>query len=158
MSRTTALACLLALSALYCIADLVPGRFAVTDEVYFKSAGRNWATTGRFASPELTGFTSSVPPMSEVFFPYPPLYPFLFGVYTKIVGFGPRLCILYDLVIHLLLIWCGALVAKLVHRAPWGAAVLCGALLVPLGTVGRPDELGICIRLRGRTGAAKGSP
>ena len=29
------------LSLVYCIAALVPGRFAVTDEVFFKAAGRN---------------------------------------------------------------------------------------------------------------------
>ena len=148
MSRKTALACLLALSALYCFAELVPGRFAVTDEVYFKAAGRNWAATGRFAAPELKGFGNSfVPPVSELFCSYPPLYPFLYGVYTKVVGFGPRSCILYDLAIHLLLVWSGAMVARLVHGVPRSASVLCAALLLPLGTVGRPDELGIVFAL-----------
>src|SRR5258708_20764181 len=87
MSRKTALAILLALSALYCLAELVPGRFAVTDEVFFKAAGRNWAATGRFAAPEMKGYFSNVlvPPATEVFFAYPPLYTFLFGVYTMIV-------------------------------------------------------------------------
>jgi hypothetical protein len=149
MSRKTALAILLALSVLYCLAELVPGRFAVTDEVFFKAAGRNWAETGRFAAPELKGYFSNVlvPPATDVFFAYPPLYPFLFGVYTKVVGFGPRSCILYDVIIHLLLVWCGALVARLVFGVPWSASVLCGALLLPLGTVGRPDELGIVFAL-----------
>jgi hypothetical protein len=148
MSRQTALALLVALSALYCLVELVPGRFVVTDEVYFKAAGRNWAATGRFAAPELKGYRSDiVPPVSDVFFAYPPLYPFLFGVYTKVVGFGPRSCILFDLLIHLLLVWLGALVARLVFGMPWGAAVLCGALLLSLGTAGRPDELGIAFAL-----------
>ena len=147
LRRNSALACLFALSALYCIAELVPGRFAVTDEVYFKAAGRNWAATGRFAAPELKGGTSIVPPLDEVFFPYPPLYPFLFGVYTKAVGFSPRSCILYDLAIHLLLVWCGVWVARLVYGVPMSVAVLCGAFLLPLGTVGRPDELGIVFAL-----------
>jgi hypothetical protein len=143
LSRKTALACLLALSALYCVVEMVPGRFAVTDEVYFKAAGRNWATTGKFAAPEMKGLDSIDPPLADVFFAYPPIYPFLFGIYTKAVGFGPRSCILYDLLIHLSLVWCGALVARLVHGVPWTASVLCGALLLPAGTVGRPDELGI---------------
>src|SRR5216683_10399 len=149
MSRKTAWAILLALSALYSLAELVPGRFAVTDEVFFKAAGRNWATTGRFAAPELKGYFSNalVPPATEVFFAYPPLYPFLFGVYTKVIGFGPRSCMLYDVVIHLLLVWCGALVARLVFALPWGVSALCGALLLPLGTAGRPDELGIVFAL-----------
>ncbi len=138
--RNRALACLFVLSGLYCITELIPGRFAVTDEVFFKAAGRNWAATGRFAAPECTGFNSLVPPVSEVFFAYPPLYPFLFGVYTKVVGFGPRSCILYDLAIHLLLVWCGTLVARLVHGVPWSVAVLCGALLLPLGPWADPTS------------------
>ncbi len=149
MSRKTALAVLLALSALYCLAELVPGRFAVTDEVFFKAAGRNWAATGRFAAPELKGYFSNVlvPPATEVFFAYPPVYPFLFGVYTKSVGFGPRSCMLYDVLIHLLLVWCGALAARFVFGVPWSVSALCGALLLPLGTAGRPDELGIVFAL-----------
>jgi len=149
MTRRTALAFLLALSLLYCLAELVPGRIPVTDEVFFKAAGRNWANTGRFAAPELKGYFNSplVPRADDIFFAYPPIYPFLFGVYTKIVGFGPRSCILYDVLIHLLLIWCGALVARFVFGASRGASVFCGALLLPLGTVGRPDELGIVFAL-----------
>lgn len=148
MSRTTALAILLALSGLYCLVELVPGRFVVTDDVYFKAAGRNWAATGQFAAPELKGYRSDVvPPVSDVFFAYPPLYPFLFGVYTKVVGFGPRTCIAYDALIHLLLVWLGVLAARLVFGLPWSASVVCGALLLPLGTVGRPDELGIVFAL-----------
>jgi hypothetical protein len=121
----------------------------VTDEVFFKAAGRNWAATGRFAAPELKGYIGNAlpTPASEVFFSYPPLYPFLFGVYTKAVGFGPRSCMLYDVVIHLLLVWCGALVARLVFGVPWGVSVFCGALLLTLGTAGRPDELGIVFAL-----------
>jgi len=149
MSRKTALALLFAVSALYCLAELVPGRFAVTDEVFFKAAGRNWEATGRFAAPELRGYSNGnvATPATEVFFAYPPVYPFLFGVYTKVVGFGPRSCILYDVLIHLLLVWCGVLVARLVFGAPWSVSVLCGALLLPLGTAGRPDELGIVFAL-----------
>ncbi len=148
MSRKTALAILVVLSATYILVELVPGRFAVTDEVYFKAAGRNWAATGKFAAPELKGFRDTlVPPLSEVFFAYPPIYPFLFGVYTKVVGFGPRSCIFFDALIHLLLVWCGVWVARLVFSVPRSASVLCGALLLPLGTVGRPDELGIVFAL-----------
>lgn len=148
MSRQSALVLLMVLSALYCLVELVPGRFVVTDEVYFKAAGRNWAATGQFAAPELKGYRSDiVPPVSDVFFAYPPLYPFLFGVYTKVVGFGPRTCILFDVLIHLLLVWLGALVARLVFGLPWSVALLCGALLLPLGTSGRPDELGIVFAL-----------
>lgn len=141
--RRFAVALLLVLSICYCVAELVPGRFAATDEVYFKAAGRNWAATGHFAAPEMKGFLDLNPPLSEVFFPYPPLYPFLFGLYTKVAGFGPRSCILYDVFIHLALVWVAFGVAKRVFGLPWHISATCGALLIPLGTVGRPDELGI---------------
>ncbi len=130
----------------YLVAEVVPGRFAVTDELYFKAAGRNWAATGRFAAPELKGFHSGmIPPITDVFFTYPPLYPFLFGLYTKLAGFGARSCILYDALIHVLLVWTAFAAARRVFALPWRVAGLCGALFVPLGTVGRPDELGILL-------------
>jgi hypothetical protein len=145
-SKRTALWYVLALAVLslvYCIAALVPGRFAVTDEVFFKAAGRNWAMTGRFAAPEITGRLSQGPPLSEIYFAQPPIYTFLFGALVKVAGFSPRSCIAYDTIIHLLLIWSAMLFARIVYGLDWSWAALSGALLVPLGTVGRPDELGI---------------
>jgi len=145
-SKRTALWYVLALAVLslvYCIAALVPGRFAVTDEVFFKAAGRNWAMTGRFAAPEITGRLSQGPPLWEIYFAQPPIYTFLFGAYVKVAGFSPRSCIAYDTIIPLLLIWCAMLFARIVYGLAWSWAALGGALLVPLGTVGRPDELGI---------------
>jgi hypothetical protein len=142
-----AFACLIVLSFLYSFADLVPGRFVVTDEVFYKAAGRNWAMTGRFAAPEIVGRLAEGPPLTEVYFAQPPLYTFLFGVYTKLVGFGPRRCILYDVLIHLLLVWSSVIAARTVFRLPWSLAVLCGAISIPLGTVGRSDELGIVFLL-----------
>lgn len=91
----------------------------------------------------MKGFLDLNPPLSEVFFPYPPLYPFLFGLYTKVAGFGPRSCMLYDVLIHLLLVWVTFGVAKRVFRVPSHVSAICAALLIPLGTAGRPDELGI---------------
>ena len=103
--------------------------------------------TGRFAAPEIVGRLAEGPPLTEVYFAQPPLYTFLFGVYTKLVGFGPRRCILYDVLIHLLLVWSSVIAAKTVFRLPWSLAVLCGAISIPLGTVGRSDELGIVFLL-----------
>src|SRR5271166_2671778 len=103
-ARNRSFVALAVLSAVCCISTMVPGRFAVTDEVFFKAAGRNWAMTGRFAAPEITGRLSEGPQLSEVYFAQPPLYTFLFGVYVRMAGFSPRSCIAYDMIIHLLLI------------------------------------------------------
>jgi hypothetical protein len=141
--RKVALALLAALSLAYFLSVIVPGRLAVTDEVFFKAAGRNWAATGHFAAPELTGRLTEGPPLSEIYFAQPPIYTFLFGVYIKLLGFSPRLCIAYDAMIHLLLMWSAMIFARAVYRADWRWAALSGALLATLGTAGRPDELGI---------------
>ena len=142
-ARNRSLVVLAFLSAVYCIGTMVPGRFAVTDEVFFKAAGRNWATTGHFAAPEIVGRLSQGPPLSEIYFAQPPVYTFLFGAYVKLAGFSPRSCIAYDMIIHLLLIWSAMLVGRTIYRLEWNWAALCGALPVTIGTVGRPDELGI---------------
>jgi hypothetical protein len=141
--RSVALALLAALSLVYLLGVIVPGRFAVTDEVFFKAAGRNWAATGHFAAPELTGRLSEGPPLSEIYFAQPPIYTFLFGVYVKLLGFSPRLCIAYDAMIHLVLMWSAMIFARTIYRLGWGWAGASGALLATLGTAGRPDELGI---------------
>lgn len=145
--RNIVFACLIILSLLYGFAELIPGRFVMTDEVFYKAAGRNWAMTGRFAAPELVGRLAEGPPLTEIYFAQPPLYTFLFGVYTKLVGFGPRSCILYDVLIHLLLVWSAIVAARIVFRLPWNLAALCGVLSLPLGTVGRSDELAIVFAL-----------
>jgi hypothetical protein len=66
------------------------GRFPCIDrdETYFKAAGREWAATGRFAAPELRGIFELEPSLSEVWLPYPPLYPFLFGCVGKMFRFA----------------------------------------------------------------------
>lgn len=165
-TRNRSLALLALLSVIYCISTMVPGRFAVTDEVFFKAAGRNWARTGHFAAPELVGRLSQGPPLAEVYFAQPPLYTFLFGLYVRLAGFSPRCCIAYDMLIHLLLIWSAVVFARTIYGLAWNWSALCGALLVTLGTVGRPDELGIVFamwaaisfrsRLPGRSRAALG--
>lgn len=145
--RTAALIVLILLSLLYGIAELVPGRFTAPDEVFYKAAGRNWAMTGRFAAPEIVGRLTKGPPLTNVYFAQPPVYTFLYGVYTKLVGFGPRTCILYDVLIHLLLVWSAVAVSRRVFQLSWSVSALCGALFLPLGTVGRSDELGIVFAL-----------
>jgi hypothetical protein len=103
--------------------------------------------TGRFAAPEIEGRLQSGPPLTEIYFAQPPLYTFLFGVYTKVAGFGPRRCILFDALIHLFLVWTIVACAQKVFQLSLPLAVVCGALILPLGTIGRPDELAIIFAL-----------
>jgi hypothetical protein len=146
-ATAVAVSCLIYLA----IAFLV-GRFPVTDEVFFKSAGRQWAAGAGFGAPELRGALGDVqPPVTEVFFLHPPMYPFSFGVWTRIFGFGARQCILFDASVHVLLT---ALTFGLAWRTfsslgrarGWLAACAAVAIL-PLGTAGRPDELATCFSL-----------
>jgi hypothetical protein len=126
---------------------MVPGRFTATDEVFYKAAGRNWAMTGHFAAPEIVGRLAKGPSLADVYFAQPPPYTFFFGVYTKLAGFGPRQCIFYDVLIHLLLVWTAVVAARIVFKLSWMASLFCGALFFPLGTVGRSDELAIVFAL-----------
>lgn len=139
------------LGVLYCILTMRFGRFAASDEVFFKAAGRYWAATGHFAAPELVGRLSEGPPLTEIYFAQPPLYTFLFGPYVKVAGFSAVSCISYDMIIHLLLMWCAVLFARTVYGLGWNWAALCGALLLTIGTVGRPDELGIVFAMLAAT-------
>lgn len=126
------------------------GRFPVTDEIFFKAPGRHWSVTGRFAAPEMTGFLNAEPPLERLWAVYTPGYPFLFGVYCKVVGFGWRQCVLFDALIHVALagLTCFTL-RKLEPGLPRWAALLAGLAVFPLGQAGRPDELGMCLALAG---------
>lgn len=137
----------------YVVLSTLIGRFSGFDEPYFKSAGREWGQHGRFASPELTGFLPGVdPPPEKIYFVYPPLYSFLFGVLVRVAGFGWRQCILYDAVIHATL---SSLTYGLAQRLggdrlPRRAALLAALAVLPLGMVwGRPDEMAMVFGLSG---------
>lgn len=128
---------------------VIPGRFPATDEVFYKCAGLHWAATGQFAAPELVGRIDVNPGLDVVDFVYPPLYTFSFGVYTKIVGFSPRLCILFDSLIHLLLATLTITLARRVFNTPARFAYALGTLMLFLGTYDRPDELAMCFGIAG---------
>jgi hypothetical protein len=116
------------------------------DEIYFKAAGREWAATGRFAAPELRGAFKLQPPLEEVWLPYPPLYPALFGCFVKAFGFGWRQCVSFDALIHVCLALLTFSVAgNLSAGADRRAAFWAGLAVLPLGVAGRPDDLAICI-------------
>ncbi len=129
---------------------LACGRFPHTDETFYKAAGREWAASGRFAAPELAGFTRTDPSLEQVFFAYPPLYPFLFGLAVKLFGFSWRTCVGYDALVHVALVLVTAWLARRrLPDAPEATALVAALLVVPLGTSGRPDELAMACALVG---------
>ena len=133
----------------FVLLEVVPGRFPNTDEVFFKSPGRHWAATGHFAAPEIVGRVEVNPSLDKIFFAQPPLYSFIFGVYTKVLGFGPHLCILFDALIHVLLAALTVSVVRRVFSVPAKYAYMIGTLVLVLGTYGRPDEMGMCFAIAG---------
>src|SRR5262249_45996428 len=116
-----------------------------TDEVFFKAAGREWAATGRFGAPELVNVFNRTTNVTDVFFLFVPVYPFLFGIMASVVGFGWRTCVFYDAAIAATLaaltFW--AIELSLRSKNRWMAA-LGGLAMLPLNTPGRPDALAAC--------------
>ncbi len=139
----------LAVAVLYVVFMAMVGRFPTVDEVFFKSPGREWAASGRFAAPELTGLVflrATSPPIDEVWAVHPPGYPFLFGIFVKAFGFGPQQCIVFDAVIHAVLALLTYLLACGIGEAiPRWAGFLLALAVLPLGAFGRPDELSMCL-------------
>jgi len=140
----------------YALVQTWIGRFVHIDEVGFKAAGREWAASGRFASTEGTGvwtmhgFHAVQPPPSEIYFLQPPLYPFSFGLFVKLFGFGPWQCILFDALIHAALAFVTYLTAKrFTSHLSLGQAFLVGLAVLPLGTTSRPEELATCLGMSG---------
>lgn len=129
--------------------EVLPGRFATTDEEFFKSAGRHWAATGHFAAPEIVGRIDVQPSLEVIYFAQPPLYSFAFGLFTKTFGFGPYQSILFDALIHLLLAFATVVLAHRVFELPARYAYLIGLLILPIGQRGRPDELAMSIAIAG---------
>ena len=129
--------------------EVIPGRPPMIDEEFFKSAGRHWAATGQFAAPEIVGRVDVKPGFEEVYFAQPPIYTFAFGVYTKIVGFGPRPCIVYDQLIHVLWVLMTLLLARRLFCVPQSYAYAIGTFLLFNAMFGRPDELAMSIGILG---------
>lgn len=68
------------------------------DVFIFKQAGANLAQSGRFAAWDLPGMEQGG---VHVYASYPPLYPFTYGLWSMVVGFGFRTSILYDCCLQL---------------------------------------------------------
>ena len=134
------------------------GRFSGYDEPFFKGAGREWGTTGRFAATELadsdwyptTSFKVDVKP-EEVFFFYPPLYSLGFGLIVKLFGFGWRQCVFYDAFIRAVLAYAFVQIAHQMSvgkRRDWLITLLSFAILLQ-GFSERPDDLATCLAMIG---------
>ena len=131
----------------------VMGRFVSVDEVFFKSPGLHWARSGRFAAPELAGFLKvssaiDMPGLEEVWFVHPPGYPFAFGLFVRAFGFGPRQCIIFDAVIHGVLVFLVYWLARrMAPELSAGVAFAIGVVVLPIAVFARPDELAMCFGL-----------
>jgi hypothetical protein len=134
---------LLAILAAYLALAIAIGRFTTTDEIAFKAAGREWARSGHFAAPELSGFAHLQPPVEQIWFAHLPAYTFLFGVFVRLLGFGAWQSVAFDALIHVALAALTFAHARRMSGSPW-AAVAAAALALPLGTLGRADELATC--------------
>src|SRR5262245_28110156 len=146
---------LLIFVAAFFVLEFAYPRFADADhEVYFKAAGWNANQKGAFAAPELEGFLHLDPPIERVYFTYPPLYAWLFGLWSRITGFGWAACVGYDALISAALAFIVYALAGVVADALLGplsvsrrtALALMAALLTLLfRQVARPDELGMAV-------------
>ncbi len=143
---------LLALGLFFALEFLFP-RFPDVDEVFFKAPGRNLSAGGPFAAPELRGFLGLQPPIEVIYFPHPPLYPWLFGQLAKLVGFGWQSCVGYDALISAALAICVYGLANHLLRSAAPLALRTRAILALIPTLftllfrqpARPDELGMLL-------------
>jgi hypothetical protein len=145
---------LLLLLAAFFVTEFAYPRFAVTDEIAFKAVGRNISQGGAFAAPELEGFQHLDPPYERVYAQYPPLYMWLFGQWTRAVGFGWAACVGYDALISAglaIIIFgltdttLGTLLGPLSARRRLALAFLTALLTLLFRNAGRPDELGMAL-------------
>src|SRR5262249_47326606 len=90
---------LLGLLAAFLTLEFSYPRFPATDEIFFKSAGRNVSQGGAFAAPEEEGHLHLDPPIERVFFAHQPLYSWLFGQWARVIKFGWAACVGYDALI-----------------------------------------------------------
>ena len=125
-------------------------RFPDNDEVICKAAGRHLGAGGSFSAPELEGFLHFDPPVERVFFAHPPVYSWLFGQTSRVLGFGWKVCVGYDGFISAVLSICVFGLARRVSKtldareASRAFLSLVPALLtLLLRQPGRPDELGM---------------
>lgn len=122
------------------------GRRIHIDETWYKAAGLHWRNGEGFRAPELTGSWPARVPAEVLFASQPPGYPFTFGVFAWVFGFGPTQLFLFDGLIRVALsLSLYVLLRSLGLRRGWAAGP---PLLVWLfGYAGRPDELAVSLGL-----------
>lgn len=135
-------------AALYLLMLAWVGRYPVYDEIAFKSPGLQLALANGFRSPELEHFVVplSVSP-AEVYGLQPPGYPLAFAAWTALVGYGWSQGFLFDGAIHIALCFLTARFAIALHAGAASVAWQFAIVLIPVGTVGRPDELAMSLLL-----------
>jgi hypothetical protein len=127
--------------ALLLIFKLTVSQGGHVDEIFFKAPGLNWAIDNGWCSPEETGFGGWSPPLDEVFASYPPLYPFFFGLFVKLFGFGWRVCAGYDAGIHVALAFVLVHFIRLAVPARPHVGWVIGILFLFTAYPARPDRL-----------------
>src|SRR5262245_217110 len=154
MFRGRPLLPLFLLLATFSVIEFAYPNFPDPDQIAFKSAGLNLSKGGAFAAPELEGFLHAEPPLERVYSLYPPLYPWLFGQWTRATGFGWAQCVGYDALISAglaLIIFgladavAGELLGPVSVRRRAALAFLAALLTLLFGHGWRPDELGMAL-------------
>jgi len=114
------------------------------DDVYYKEPGYNLAVTGRFVAPAFSEYNSVKPDYSEIFAGYPPVYPGLYSFWLKLFPHSFRTSLAFDALIRITLV---GIILYCFPRFLPGASnkgvVITGFVACFLGTLGRPDELGM---------------
>ncbi len=118
------------------------------DEIFYKAPGREWAKTGYFRAPELTGYLGVKPGLEDAWLIYPPVYPITYGLFVKLFGFGWRQSVVFDAVIHCGVAFLTAFLAWRLSQRIWPGVVAFVSVLC-LGALGRPDDLAVSFGLVG---------
>jgi len=146
--------CALAVAWLIVDGLLLPPPFGGTDFYYFKDPGINWATGLGFVS----RFTFGNPTFDyKIYAQYPPVYPALFGLVTKLLGVSASTSQIFNAALGVALGVAGFLSLKpVLEREPFrvstfGLLVAVFAVVVINGfyfpAPDRPDGLGVCLGL-----------
>lgn len=122
-----------------------------TDVFLFKEAGANLALKGRFVARNLPNQAYGE---ENIFSYYPPIYPLLFGVWSRVLGLGLAQSLSFDSLIRMvrtaLLLWLlvgpGSAVAdsKQTRRIPIALLTILGIFSFFSTDSDRPDDLAVC--------------
>jgi len=101
------------------------------DDAFYKAPGAELASTGRFASPSVTGY---LPQIEDVYAAYPPLYSWAFAGWVKLFGFSLVSATAFNHALHLLgtaaLVWAAAALLRPLQLSSAAKTALVAALAV----------------------------